>query len=94
MISKNIPIYVWIKQSRENYLWTVNLGLALIDEYKYRYDKTEHKTEKVLLCLKSDIPLSLKSIGLTPFLMTNKFDYYQFLSEDILLNCRFFYADV
>lgn len=94
MISKNIPIYIWIKLSRENYLWTVNLGLALINEYKYRYDKNEHRTEKVLMCLKNDVPLSLPSIGLTPFLMTNKFDMYQFLSNDILLNCRYFYADV
>ena len=94
MISKNIPIYIWIKQSKQNYLWTVELGIALIDEYKFRYDKSDHKTEKVLRLLKNDIPKSIPDIGMTPFLMTNKFDMYQYLSKNILLNCRFFYADV
>lgn len=94
MIAKTIAIYVWIKQSRANYIWAADLGLALINEYKYRYDKSSHKTEAVLLKLREDVPKSLPNIPMTEFIMTNKYDMYQYLSSNILRNCRYFYVDV
>lgn len=94
MISSTIPPYRWIKQSKANYLYAVRLALALITEYKFRYDKENHKTEDVLRNLERDIPNSIPDIGQTPFLMTNRYDFFQYLSDDILLNNLYFYVDV
>jgi hypothetical protein len=39
------PSAVWVRQSKENYLWLANMLLALCEEYTYRYGKV-HKTER------------------------------------------------
>lgn len=61
----NHPCAVWSRESMENYLWLVSLGLALCEEYTYRYHKT-HKTQAVLQWAKDNIP-NIPDKGLTPF---------------------------
>jgi len=41
----NHPSAVWVRQSKENYLWLAKMLVALCEEYTYRYGKT-HKVEK------------------------------------------------
>jgi hypothetical protein len=41
----NHPSAVWVRQSKENYIWLANMLLALCEEYTYRYGKT-HKVER------------------------------------------------
>ena len=41
----NHPSTIWARHSKENYLWLYEHGLALCEEYTYRYDK-EHGTLK------------------------------------------------
>lgn len=41
----NHPSTIWARQSRENYMWLYEHGLALCEEYTYRYDK-KHGTLK------------------------------------------------
>jgi hypothetical protein len=65
---KSYP-YLWIKETRENYLYTYNLGINLIKEYKYRYGKNYHACEKHYKYLKN-IPKFIKEIDLTDFVMT------------------------
>jgi hypothetical protein len=43
------PSAVWVRQSAANYIWLVNLLVALCAEYTHRYGKT-HKVERDGLC--------------------------------------------
>jgi hypothetical protein len=43
----NHPCAKWVRQSKQNYLWLVKHGLALAEEYSYRYGK-EHKSGKII----------------------------------------------
>lgn len=50
---KNHPINKWIRKSLANYRWVCDYGMALCDEYTYRYGKV-HATQKVLeWCIKN-----------------------------------------
>ena len=44
--TSNIPItlapYKWANYSKGNYIYLLNLAEALLNEYKYRYNKKEH----------------------------------------------------
>ena len=51
----NHPTCIWIRSSREAYRYTCLLGIALCEEYTYRYDR-EHACEKHLLWLESAEP--------------------------------------
>ena len=62
------PCSLWIRESRENFIWTCELGIQLVNEYRYRYDTLKHQR-----CL--DIFNWLKSIGLTPFALAMPDDY-------------------
>lgn len=60
----NHPSAVWVRESLDNYLWAWDHLDALLNEYKYRYNKN-HKTDDifVLLC---NPPWNMREIGLTP----------------------------
>jgi len=47
----NHPCAIWVRTSLDNYVWAVEHGLALSDEYTRRYGKV-HKTHAVLCTLK------------------------------------------
>ena len=47
---KNHPCSLWVRASLGNWLWSKELGLALYDEYKYRFGKP-HKSGEILKVL-------------------------------------------
>jgi hypothetical protein len=51
----NHPCSVWVRKSRNNYLWLCEYGLELCKEYTYRYGKV-HKSESILNWCKNNIP--------------------------------------
>jgi hypothetical protein len=51
---KNHPCTLWVKHSLGNFKWTIEHGLALCAEYKFRYNKT-HKCETVIKAFKSNL---------------------------------------
>lgn len=59
----NHPCTIWCTESLDNWLWLKTLGLALNDEYKYRYNKNiNHKSADVII----NLPMpEIKAIGLT-----------------------------
>lgn len=62
----NHPSSIWTRESLENYEWLILHGLALCEEYTFRYGK-EHKSQAVILwCKKNRKKLRLPKIGLTP----------------------------
>lgn len=57
------PSSVWTRQSRENYKWLINHGLALCEEYEQRYQRS-HKCRAVIdWCNSNQDRLSFQSEG-------------------------------
>jgi hypothetical protein len=49
---KNHPCSIWAGQSRAHFEWLAELGIALSEEYTYRYGKV-HKCQPLIYLLKS-----------------------------------------
>jgi hypothetical protein len=69
---KNHPVTVWMRQSLENYLWTIDLVEEMHNEWKYRYNhpaEKMHKSYIVATYLKKYAPSADKfpTSGLTRF---------------------------
>lgn len=63
----NHPSTKWARESRNNFLWSLNLGLELCREYTLRYNKV-HKSETILMwVLNKHFADRFPDIGLTPF---------------------------
>jgi hypothetical protein len=63
---KNHPCSIWVRECIENYTWLCDLGIALCDEYRYRYGK-RHKSLDVIewaLFYKPNLPTNG---DITPF---------------------------
>jgi len=44
----NHPSTIWARQSRQNFVWLYEHGLALCQEYTHRYDKTHGSLDRIL----------------------------------------------
>lgn len=68
---KNHPVSVWLRESRENFEWSCEYGIALCEEYWVRYGKDKGRQhacrDKVLFAYKQRKRLAFDSRGLTPF---------------------------
>jgi len=60
----NHPSARWVRESLVNYRWLCALGMALCEEYTYRYGKV-HKTEPHLRWLTANSPIQLVDVGWT-----------------------------
>lgn len=61
---KNHPSTRWVRGSLPQYLWLVEHGLEICEEFKQRYGK-EHKTKEVLIWLKNNVP-NIPDKGFSP----------------------------
>ena len=93
VVKNTLGPYCWVKESYDNYVYTSKLGLALINEYKLRYNKDTHKSEPILQHL-VDNPPKLPKIGITRFKRTNKYDMFQYISKDPIICARYNYAEM
>lgn len=93
VVNESLGPYLWSLSSLNNYIWTCELGLELINEYKYRFEKISHKTELILLYLKENLP-PIENLETTPFIMTNKYDMFQYISSNPITNARYNYAEM
>ena len=60
------PCTIWAGESGSNWLWLIDHGLAMCEEYTRRYNRT-HKTQAVIeYCRDSSIG-PVRDTGLTPF---------------------------
>lgn len=59
------PCAIWVRASKANYLWLVDLLVALCAEYTFRYGK-KHACEELISFFKS-APQNIKGDTLTPF---------------------------
>ena len=60
------PCTQWCMESHLNYNWLCTHGVALCEEYTYRYGKT-HKAEKLLRYLEEEFPVNIPIRNQTPF---------------------------
>ena len=93
VVKNTLGPYIWAIQSLDNYIWTCELGLALIDEYKFRYNKETFKSQIVIETLLNNPP-NLPKIGKTKFISTNQFDMFQFISNDPIVCARYNYCEM
>lgn len=82
----NHPCTKWIRQSIENWRWTIDLCTGLHDEYDFRYGK--QRDRKILNWFESRPP-EIPSTGLTPFVMAMP---EQAKTADPVHSYRLFYA--
>lgn len=91
----NHPVSIWVRESLDNYLWTIRLVEAMHNEWKFRYDvpkSKNHKSYQVAMYLKNNHPLQndFPKIGLTPFAQAMPNNYKQI--EDPILAYRIYYV--
>ena len=46
----NHPSTIWARQSRENFMWLYQHGLALCEEYTHRYEKEHGSHRRIFYC--------------------------------------------
>lgn len=63
----NHPCSIWCRQSEENYKWLIQHGLALCDEYTYRYGKHHKSRDVILWCEQNINEISFERKGKTHF---------------------------
>ena len=65
---KNHPVSILCRESLENFMWTLDLIVALHREWRFRHDhKKLHKSYLISLYIRDNIPTNFPSSGLTPF---------------------------
>ena len=65
----NHPCAVWCRESKKNYKWLIKHGLALCEEYTFRYKKTHKSKEVILWCKKNIHQLNFKSEKKTKYVL-------------------------
>ena len=92
-VSKSLSPLKWAMESISNYLYCCNLGIELINEYKFRYNKDTHKCLDVLIWLKNNIPKKIKKKNRTKFKLTNNIKVYSEYFTDPVEASKFMYVD-
>lgn len=85
---KNHPCTLWAGATTGNYDWLVQLGMALCNEYTYRYGKV-HKCQAVIELLRL-APASVPMGPLTAFALAMPDECKQ---EDAVLSYQKYYRD-
>jgi hypothetical protein len=89
MTHKNHPSTIWVRESRSNYEWLMEMTRYLHSEWQYRYDhQKNHKSFDLILSLPT--PDYLPDIGQTPFAMAMPDEYK---SDDPVKSYRDYYVN-
>ena len=89
----NNHVSIWVRTSLENYRWAGKHGLALCDEYEYRYahnlrKKNHHSTRPIIeWFVKNEPPIT--DVNLTPFRQAVAEDCY---NSDVVQAYRDYYV--
>ena len=68
------PCTVWVRTNLANYMWTVELALAIADEYEYRYPNKIHSCKEHAQWLQANPP-PLPDSPRTPFALAMPDEY-------------------
>lgn len=83
---KNHPCSIWVRESLTNYLYLCELGLALCEEYTYRYGKRHKSQEVIEWCLTNKIKIKDKGFTEPPRAMPEKYKV-----KDVVQSYRNYY---
>lgn len=84
---KNNHLSKWVRENTANYMWTVKHGLALCDEYEYRYGKI-HKVKALLEWCGANPPKTMPDGEMTTFRQAVAEDCYH---DDVVEAYRKYY---
>lgn len=85
----NHPCAKWVRESAQNYEWTLEHGIALCKEYTKRYEKV-HAAQGIIALAHSVRPRTFNSVGLTPFAIAIKDTFYH-VPNDPVTSYRAYY---
>lgn len=78
----NHPVSIWVRTSRDNFIWTLDLVEALHEEWRFRYGHPEtkfHRSYDVAQLLRRNVPrddlFPCPRAGLTPFALAMPEEY-------------------
>lgn len=91
----NHPVSIWVRESLDNYLWTIHLVEAMHNEWKFRYDvpkSKNHKSYELAMYLKINHPPKglFPKNGLTSFAQAMPDNYKK--TQDPVLAYRIYYV--
>ena len=98
MISQSSNLFLWMLKEN-NFSYCLNLAIELIKEYKYRYNKRNHKTEIPLKYIEEvfkknkNIFRKNQNKNLS-FPIINKYLYYELLSKNPIKIARYHYTEL
>lgn len=84
----NHPCAKWARRTLSNYMWLVDLGLALMREFKIRSGK-DHKSGTAIMWCAENVPHSVPQGPLTPFVQCVPDEHKQ---DDPIMAYRAYYA--
>lgn len=83
---KNHPCSIWVRESLSNYLYLCELGLALCEEYTYRYEK-RHKSQDIIeWCIINKVKVRDKGLTTPAKAMPEEYKV-----EDVIQSYRNYY---
>ena len=87
---KNHPSTKWASRSYSNFKWLCDLGIALYDEYKFRYgNKTHLAGEKIKQIIDSNVKFNDNGFTSPPSVMPEEFK----ITNDSVINYRNYYIN-
>ena len=93
----NHPVSIWVRESRDNFIWTLDLVEALHEEWRFRYSHPEtklHRSYAVAQLLRRHVPrdelFPCPRAGLTPFALAMP-DEYKARSGNAVESYRAYY---
>ena len=93
VVGKTLKPYLWAMESKDNYLYCCNLAKELLKEYKFRYNKKEHKCDKPINWLLNNIPDKIIKKKLTKFKLTENVAIYEKYFNNPVVASRYIYVD-
>jgi hypothetical protein len=69
------PCTIWIRESLGNYMWAVELALAIAEEYEYRWPGRVHSCKAHALWLKANIPPGICKVDRDAFAVAMDDEY-------------------
>ena len=83
-IHPTLAPFKWACKSEGNYKYLINLADSLLLEYKYRYNRENHKSEEVLIWLKKNIPNNFKFKKRTKLEYTKNINiFHEYIKNDV-----------
>lgn len=70
------PCSRWVRKSVANFIWTINYGVALHNEFIYRWGKSHKSFEVVEWCRENLNKLKFNTTDLTPMVMAMPVKYH------------------